>query len=740
MTSEGFFAEGKNMNSNNLKTHVVLAAVCLAIAGTASAGIICVDDDAAGGGDGSSWSQAYRHLQDALADANDSEKPVEIRVAQGIYKPDRSSQHPDGTGDRNASFVLLDAVTILGGFAGLGSLDPNRRDFALYETVLSGDLAGDDVPIADPCDLFREPTRAENSLAVVTAGACSRSAVLDGFTIRSGNATRSARLDFAQRGGGLFLSYYGADCCPSIRDCTFSGNCAYHGGAVFTIGAGPEFIDCRFVGNVAAEGGAMATGAWRCPCFSTCDLAIRGCTFAGNYALNGGGAIDLGAGGPYTIESSRFMGNIAGSGGALHIAVEVHLVNCLFAGNVAHEQGGAVYCNGFRLDVASCTFADNAAPAGPATVCFCPQATIRNTIFWNGGDDRHAEIFIGEITGLDMSYCNVQGGWPGEGNIHLDPLFARRGYWASNGTPENPGDDFYVEGDYHLKSQAGRWDPNSEAWVVDETTSPCIDAGDPNAPVGYEALPDGDRINMGVYGGTLEASKSVVQESVTSPPDLWEELLDSVIGESDTTPSVWWARGYVERITLSGESYISVPNVDPNNPAAVALRFLDTWQDLFAAPSGAMAFELGRVVPMSSGTLVSLRQMYAGLEVFGATFNIRVNSSGGVRGVVFTDLMTDATALDRRPDSIKPSIGPVSAQHLAEAYMRDRHGGAAYVASAPELVIYAPEVVSGSGSPRPAWHTVANPANGVCGEMLLLDACSGEIILSNPLCVYADRL
>ncbi|MGE5297311.1 MAG: hypothetical protein ACM3VT_21005 [Solirubrobacterales bacterium] len=93
-------------------------------------------------------------------------------------------------------------------------------------------------------------------------------------------------------------------------------------------------------------------------------------------------------------------------------------------------------------------------------------------------------------------------------NIDVDPLFADRGHWDPNGTPEDPNDDFFVEGDYHLKSQAGRWDPNSQDWVLDDVTSPCIDAGDPNDPVGDEPFPNGNRINMGAYGGTAEASKS----------------------------------------------------------------------------------------------------------------------------------------------------------------------------------------------------------------------------------------
>jgi len=113
-----------------------------------------------------------------------------------------------------------------------------------------------------------------------------------------------------------------------------------------------------------------------------------------------------------------------------------------------------------------------------------------------------------------VRYSNIAGGWPGEGNIDADPCFVDPGYWDANGTPDDPNDDFFVAGDYHLRSQAGRWDPNSQSWVQDDVTSPCIDAGDPNSPIGYEPFANGGRINMGAYGGTLEASKSYFGEPV----------------------------------------------------------------------------------------------------------------------------------------------------------------------------------------------------------------------------------
>lgn len=77
------------------------------------------------------------------------------------------------------------------------------------------------------------------------------------------------------------------------------------------------------------------------------------------------------------------------------------------------------------------------------------------------------------------------------GNFSADPLFA------------NP-----AAGDFHLRSQAGRYDDATGTWVLDPVTSPCIDAGDPTATWTTEPQPSGERIDIGSYGGTALASKS----------------------------------------------------------------------------------------------------------------------------------------------------------------------------------------------------------------------------------------
>ena len=74
-------------------------------------------------------------------------------------------------------------------------------------------------------------------------------------------------------------------------------------------------------------------------------------------------------------------------------------------------------------------------------------------------------------------------------------------------TPDTD-DAVWVLGDYHLLSGAGRYDLQTDTWVTDSVGSPCIDAGDPSNSYAQEPAPNGDCINMGAYGGTVEASKT----------------------------------------------------------------------------------------------------------------------------------------------------------------------------------------------------------------------------------------
>jgi len=199
------------------------------------------------------------------------------------------------------------------------------------------------------------------------------------------------------------------------------------------------------------------------------------------------------------------------------------MTNCIFSQNTAGNYGGGV-CNFASSPVLiNCTFAQNSAENGNALGTDIVydyhridpnNVELINCILWDGGN----EICNEYGSPIIITYCNIQGGkasifdpgetviW-GEGNIDVDPDFVRAGYWTEP-SPRQPDERTWIEGDYHLKSEAGRWDPNSQSWVTDNVTSPCVDAGDPNSPIGDEPEPNGGRINLGAYGGTAEASKS----------------------------------------------------------------------------------------------------------------------------------------------------------------------------------------------------------------------------------------
>jgi len=195
---------------------LIIAVLCPFVQGK----VIYVDDDATGANDGTSWANAFVHLQDALADANDSEKPVEIRVAQGIYKPDIGGGN--ALGDREATFQLINGISLRGGYAGFGEVDTNARDVDVYETVLSGDLNGDDTDIRNPRDLPTAPSRLDNSYHVVSGSGTDSTAILDCFIIMGGNADGAGSNGY---GGGVY-NHQGN---PRLTNCAFTKNSATWG-------------------------------------------------------------------------------------------------------------------------------------------------------------------------------------------------------------------------------------------------------------------------------------------------------------------------------------------------------------------------------------------------------------------------------------------------------------------------------------------------------------------------------
>ena len=320
---------------------------------------------------------------------------------------------------------------------------------------------------------------------------------------------------FSGRGGAMSI-YNGSE--PTVVGCTFKDNTASEfGGAICIWDASPVLSHCDFTQNSAKRnGGAVAIvndgSASLTACTFTENFApfgggvankwsrpiLAGCTFRANSALDGGGMHNYATSSP-TLTECVFNENSAerwGGGMYNYPWSSPSLTNCIFIRNLAssryHGEGGGM-CNETDSSptLTNCTFTENAAAFyGGGMYDSHSTPTINNCIFWANTARFGDEIWWGHVSGT-VSYSVIKGGWAGEGNIDADPSFV---------DPNN--------GDYHLKSQAGRWDPGSESWIQDAVTSPGIDGGDMTDPIGLEPFPNGGIINMGAYGGTTQASKS----------------------------------------------------------------------------------------------------------------------------------------------------------------------------------------------------------------------------------------
>jgi len=371
--------------------------------------IIYVDDSARGANDGSSWENAYNFLQDALRAALGND---EIRIAQGIYKPDQTTNFRSPRGDRTATFRLKSGVTIKGGYAGFGAPNPDARDIERFRTILTGDLNGDDRNMVEPFNLPTEPSRSDNSIHVVTASGTNKTAVLDGVTITAGSANDYILgLIDGGRGGGM----YNIGGSPTIRNCTFLANSAYGledgiGGGLYNENGSPTLINCKFIRNVAdtairdhggGDGGAIAehdSNSILIECTFIANVAagnhggaifhcggspeLKGCTFRENFAQKYGGGL-CNWSGEVRLTGCTFTGNTAGSdAGGMYNCGNSSLSNCEFVGNKCRQNGGGFSSDGLNPTLDNCRFTENSAGnAGGAIASRSSSPNITNCTF-----------------------------------------------------------------------------------------------------------------------------------------------------------------------------------------------------------------------------------------------------------------------------------------------------------------------------------------------------------------------
>lgn len=332
--------------------------------------------------DGKSWANAFATIQMALDAAVPQEsQEIEIWVAAGTYTP--TSTYGLGSDQELRHFRLKNNVALYGGFNGTETT-VDERDWVNNETILSGDLNGDDYwngemweNIGDNC--FRVFYHPEISL--------DNSAIIDGFTIQNGMARQQAS---NATGGGICNN---GNTSPTICNITFKNNYAlWGGGALYNAyPSEPIIINCKFISNYAdgQEGG-------------------------------GGGAV-LNSNSVPVFINSIFQGNTSASvGGAVWEAYGSSsiYINCLFINNSCPTQGGAITNHESSPAIINSTFVGNS-PYGVTSGTNSFPSMV-NCVLWNNSQGQIND-FNGSQT--DITYSNIQGGFSGDGNINEDPQF-----------------------------------------------------------------------------------------------------------------------------------------------------------------------------------------------------------------------------------------------------------------------------------------------------------------------------
>jgi parallel beta-helix repeat protein len=461
------------------------------------------------GGDCSTWATACE-LRYALGVAQAGD---EIWVAAGIYKP------APGT-EVWLNFGLMSDVELYGGFPGNGG-GWEQRDPETHVTVLSGDIDNNDITDANGVIVDTANIVGANSYHVVTGNGTTATAVLDGFTITGGNANGPEQYN-EHVGGGMFNDSGS----PMLASVTFSGNrAARWGGGMYNVNSSPTLTDVTFEENEAAgECGGGMSNFYSSPTLTdvtfsgntahvfgggmhnresspaltrvtfnsnTVDLSGGGMfndrsspvltevTFGGNTAPNvGGGMANLVNSNP-TLTDVTFSGNSAtnSGGGMFNDNSSPALINTTFSGNTATNFGGGMYnYGGSSPRLINCTLSGNSAASGGGIRNDSSSPPVTNSILWGNTPEQISNSNPPPVPTPIVIYCDIQGSYPGQGNIDADPRFV---------DPDNE--------NFHLRPD-----------------SPCIDAGYNEAVdlvdfdfEGDARIMDGDRdgtatVDMGV--------------------------------------------------------------------------------------------------------------------------------------------------------------------------------------------------------------------------------------------------
>ena len=330
---------------------------------------------------------------------------------------------------------------------------------------------------------------------------------LEGFGLRNGVGSLVATMNYLA-GGGIFIE----SASPSIHDCHINNNSAvWGGGGIWCVGGSPELFGCWIWDNTAEFGGGILN--------YDSTMAVNGGGIWDNEADDGAGAYDLYASTVYT--DVLFTNNIGITGGGLTVygVCTPVLNNCIFAHN-GSITGGAILCMfGANATLNHCTITGNNAweGGGLALIWTANITNLNNCIFYGNSAGTGPQISGG--TAVNATYCDIEGGFPGTGNIDLDPQLM------------NPLNNFELE-----------------------STSPCIDAGDPaSAPD-----PDGTRTDMGAvyYDQSANAPTLTLSNLVAGQTAIIE--IENATG-NDVCYFAWSLHGGGPTLTPWGDLLLTAP-------------------------------------------------------------------------------------------------------------------------------------------------------------------------------------